>query len=230
MCPASNDDNVLTTRERSGIETRLKNYNIPIQILQMVAQENNCHIDVSDQPRSLITKGSLERVLSLLDNKSLVKLQQIFLDCHDSLSHFRLAVYLSSKYSSLRYKFVINGNVGSILSGPTFFDVCIYSRETGSLVAVGGQNNDLRYNPASTASIQRFLGAIVALNKAAPTLRGAYYASSYGYNCDFRRLHRFWNENRKQNNGQDNEGTTELKFFEYKDNVYFEIESISHKN
>lgn len=229
LSTAGDNDQLLTTKQRNTIESQLKNYDIPVQVLQMVARESNCDIDIPGEAGKSVKKINLARILPQMDNKSLVKLQQIFLECQDSFSHFRFAVYLSTMYSSFRYKFVINENTSSVSSGESFFDVCIYNRDTDLLVAVGGQNNDPESRPANNTSIQHFLKTFIKLKATTPTLRGAYYASSYGYDCDISSIHKFWDQNRVQIIEQDQDKPTELKFFEYKDKVYFEYGLPSRK-
>jgi hypothetical protein len=219
---ADSGNTLLTTTQRREIESQLKNYDIPMQILQMVASENNCNIDILTKNGKAIRRSNLELFLPKMDDKSIITLQQIFLDCQDVFSHFRFAVFLSSKFSSLQYKFIVNENVMGVSGDKHFLEVCIYGRESGLLVAVGGQNNNPDSRPASNESIQAFLTAVKALYLEHPSLRGAYYASSYGYSANIRSMNNLWDKT--QAIGQDSSRAMEIKFFEYKDKVYFEYE------
>ena len=216
----------LSAKQRKEIESKLKNYDIPVQILEMVVKESNCNIDLPARNGKTLKRNYLDQLLPKIDDRSVTMLQQIFLECHDSFSHFRFAVYLSSMYHAVGYKFVINQNVDGSPYDKHFMDVCTYSRESGSLVAVGRQNDDERSRPAGNDSIRAFLTAVDAICAVHPTLRGAYYASSYGYDAEQQSLREFWSAKKKQNKIQARELPLDLRFFEYKDKVYFETKSI----
>jgi hypothetical protein len=227
---AENNDQLLTTSQRALIEAQLKKYDIPLHILQKVAQENNCPVEIQDNNGKSTKRPNLDRILPMMDSKSLLVLQQIFLDCQDSYSHFRFAVYLSSMYNAIRYKYVFNDKSRRQADGESSFDLSIYNRETGLLVAVAAQNNDPKFSTANNDSIQQFLGAVAKLSVDVPSLRTAYYSSSYGYTGDPHSLHEIWEEIRKQQVGEASDRPIEIKFFEYKDKVYFEIKSPAKKN
>ncbi|WP_148680743.1 hypothetical protein [Candidatus Nitrososphaera gargensis] len=97
------------------------------------------------------------------------------------------------------------------------FDVGIYGRSSEKLVAVGMQNNDKAQQPADTNSLHKFLAAIKDLRAVHPDMQGAYYSSSYGYQDDSA-----WHLARRHGEGADK---TEIRFFDYKDKIYFEIKS-----
>lgn len=84
----------MTQKQRLEIETRLANYNIPVQILQMVADRCECTFDTRVSGRDLPKKPKLSTLLARLNDKAIMLLEQIFLDCHDSFSNFRFAVFL----------------------------------------------------------------------------------------------------------------------------------------
>lgn len=206
----------MTVKQRQEIESRLANYNIPLQIFQMVAERCECTVNYTrnDLPRG--TK--IAALLAGLNNKSIILLKQMFLDCEDSFSNFRFAVFLSSRYSPMSHKFVMDGSVSGGKSKLNHtVDICIYSRQTEDLVAVGMQNKDTDQR-ASTKSLQKFLSIVGDLRTAYPTMRGAYYASSYGYDVDWAKA-----GGRKKNSGN----AIEIKLFEYKDKIYFESKSAS---
>lgn len=213
-------EQVLTAKKRQEIESRLSHYSIPIQILQLVAKSCGCHA-ISAETR---IKGSGRNANSLpllaaLDDKSIMLLEQIFLDCHDSYSNFRLAVFMSSKWPSMQHKFVMPGTVKGA-SGQTYaFDVCIYDRDTEELVALGMQNNDAGQKASGNESLRLFLDAVADLRAAHPSLRRAYYASSYGYEdkAPLRVI--------KQALANRGCADVDIKLLEYQKTVYFENKS-----
>ena len=212
----SSTEQKLTAKQRLKIETRLANYNIPVQILQMVAERCECTLDASVSGRNLPKKPKLSILLGKLNDRAVMLLEQIFLDCHDSFSNFRFAVFLSSMYSPMMHKFVMGDKVagGSGLAYP--FDVGIYSRSTEKLVAIGMQNNN-KAQAADSKSLRKFLAAVKDLRAAHPCMQGAYYASSYGYQDDSA-----WALARIR--GGDSE-KAEFRFFDYRDKIYSEIKS-----
>ena len=155
------------------------------------------------------------RILAALNDKSITLLQQIFLDCHDSFSNFRLAVFLSSRWRTSTYKFVLGGRINGKSGSEYIFDVCIYSRSTGELAALGMQNNSADQGPASNEVLRQFLSAVDDLRAAHPALRGASYASSYGYKDInpgrlVKQMHKYANQD------------LDITLLEYKNTVYFE--------
>ncbi len=94
---------MLTGKQRQDIETRLANYNIPLQILQMVAEQCECTIEIRTTREELALRPMLSLLLARLNDRAIVLLQQIFLDCHESLSSFTFTVFLSSKYSPMMH-------------------------------------------------------------------------------------------------------------------------------
>jgi hypothetical protein len=201
----------LTPGKRLAIETRLGSYNIPIQILQMVADRCECTFDTRVSGRDLPKKPKLSTLLARLNDRAIVLLEQIFLDCHDSFSAFRFAVFLSSMYSPMMHKFVMDDKV-SVKPGIEYlFDVGIYSRNTEKLVAVGVQNNEPQ-QAASSKSVRKFLAAVKDLR--AVGIQGAYYSSSYGYAEGDP-----WPLARRTNRGEN----AEIRFYDYRDKIYYEI-------
>lgn len=190
----------------------------------MVAERTECVIDASMGGKNLgRSRSVLPALLARLNDKSIILLQQIFLECHDSFSSFRFAVFLSSKFSPMMHKFVMDDKVAVAKSKREYvFDVCIYGRQSGDLIAVGMQNNIADQQTSDNKSSRRFLDAVEDMQDEYPSLRGAYYASSYGYdgNSD-----PSGQAKRKGTRGKKdaNERTMEIMFFKYKDKVYFEV-------
>jgi hypothetical protein len=212
---------VLTVEHRQDVEARLANYNIPLQILQMVAEQCECTIDTRSTRKELALKPKLSLLLARLNDRAIVMLQQIFLDCHESLSSFRFTVFLSSRYSPMMHKFVIDGIISGKSNSQYTFDVCIYSRRTGELIAVGMRNKNTKQQGSDSKSLSRFYGIIDDVSSAHPQLQGAYYSSSYGYQpLSVARK----NAIQKENAGR----KVEIKFFEYKDKIYIENKSLSN--
>ena len=217
----SSNEHVLTVKHRQDVEARLANYNIPLQILQMVAEQCDCTIDTRSTRKELALKPKLSLLLARLNDRAIIMLQQIFLDCHESLSSFRFTVFLSSRYSPMMHKFVIDGKISGKSNSQYTFDVCIYSRRTGDLIAVGMRNKNTKQQGSDSKSLSRFYGIIDDVSKAHPQLQGAYYSSSYGYQpLSVARK----NAIQKENAGR----KVEIKFFEYKDKIYIENKSLSN--
>ena len=217
----SSNEHVLTVKHRQDVEARLANYNIPLQILQMVAEQCECTIDTRSTRKELALKPKLSLLLARLNDRAIILLQQIFLDCHESLSSFRFTVFLSSRYSPMMHKFVIDGKISGKSNSQYTFDVCIYSRRTGDLIAVGMRNKNTTQQGSDSKSLSRFYGIIDDVTRAHPQLQGAYYSSSYGYEpLSVARK----NAIQKQNAGR----KVEIKFFEYKDKIYIENKSLSN--
>ena len=214
-------DHMLTVKQRQDIEAHLTNYNIPLQILQMVANQCECTIETRSTREELALKPKLSLLLARLNDRAIILLQQIFLDCHESLSSFRFTVFLSSRYSPRMHKFVIDGKISGKSSSKYTFDVCIYSRRTGDLIAVGMQNKNTKQQASDSKSLSIFLAIIDDVSSAHPQLQGAYYSSSYGYQpLSLARK----NALRKENAGR----KVEIKFFEYRDKMYIENQSLSN--
>jgi hypothetical protein len=213
---------MLTVKQRQDIEAHLTNYNIPLQILQMVAKQCECTIETRSTREELALKPKLSLLLARLNDRAIILLQQIFLDCHESLSSFRFTVFLSSRYSPRMHKFVIDGKISGKSSSEYTFDVCIYSRSTGDLIAVGMQNKNTKQQASDSKSLSIFLAIIDDISSAHPQLQGAYYSSSYGY--QLLSLARK-NALRKENAGR----KVEIKFFEYRDKMYIENQSLSNQ-
>jgi hypothetical protein len=205
----------MTAKQRLDLEMRLANYNIPIQILQMVAERCECTLDARVSGRDLPKKPKLSILLGRLNDRAVLLLEQIFLECHDSFSNFRFAVFLSSMYSPLMHKFVMGEKIAGESGVKYSFDVGIYSRSTEKLVAIGMQNNDEAQQAAGSKSLRKFLAAVKDLNAVHSNMQGAYYSSSYGYQDG-----NPWRLTRKRSDDK-----AEIRFFDYKDKIYFEIKS-----
>jgi hypothetical protein len=213
-------EHMLTVKQRQDVEARLANYNIPLQILQMVAEQCECTIETRSTRKELSLKPKLSLLLARLNDRAIILLQQIFLDCHESLSSFRFTVFLSSRYSPMMHKFVIDGKISGKSNSEYTFDVCIYSRRTGDLIAVGMRNKNTKQQGSDSKSLSIFLAIIDDVSSVHPQLQGAYYSSSYGYqplslarkNAIRRRI----------------PAKVEIKFFEYKDKMYIENKSLSN--
>ena len=205
----------MTQAQRQKIEARLSSYNIPVQILQIVADRCDCSLDSGINGRELPKKPKLSTVLAMLNDKAILLLEQIFLDCHDSFSGLRFAVFLSSMYSPMMHKFVMDDKVTVKPGLEYFFDIGIYSRNTEKLVAVGMQNNEGQ-QAASGKSLRKFVATVKDLRQLG--ISGAYYSSSYGYADGDP-----WRTTGKISSA--GESSTEVRFFEYRDKIYSEIKS-----
>ena len=211
---------MLSVKQREDVEARLANYNIPFQIIQMVAEQCECAIETHSTRQELALKPKLSLLLARLNDRAIILLQQIFLDCHDSLSIFRFTVFLSSRYSPKMHKFVIDGKISGKSNSEYTFDVCIYSRRTGDLIAVGMQNKNTKQQGSDSSSLSKFLAIIDDVSSAHPQLHGAYYSSSYGYQLlSMARKNAIKKKNACKN--------MEIKFFEYRDKMYMENKSLS---
>ena len=211
----------LSVKQREDVEAHLANYNIPYQILQMVAEQCECAIETSSSEKEVARKPKLSLLFAKLNDRAIILLQQIFLDCHESLSTFRFTVFLSSRYSPMMHKFVIDEKIRGKSNFEYTFDVCIYSRRTGDLIAVGMQDKNTKQQASDSKSLSRFLGIIDDVSSAYPHLRGAYYSSSYGYQPLSLTGK---NAIRRKEAGE----KVEIKFFEYKDKMYIENKSLSN--
>jgi hypothetical protein len=211
----------LSVKQREDVEAHLANYNIPYQILQMVAEQCECAIETSSSEKEVARKPKLSLLFAKLNDRAIILLQQIFLDCHESLSTFRFTVFLSSRYSPMMHKFVIDEKIRGKSNFEYTFDVCIYSRRTGDLIAVGMQDKNTKQQASDSKSLSRFLGIIDDVSSAYPHLHGAYYSSSYGYQPLSLTGK---NAIRRKEAGE----KVEIKFFEYKDKMYIENKSLSN--
>lgn len=179
-----------------------------------MADRCDCSFDTSLGRKDLPKKPKLAALLARLNDKAIRQLEQIFLDCDDSFSGFRFAVFLSSMYAPMMHKFVMNDEI-TVKSGMKYLlDVGIYSRNKENLVAVGVQNNSQQ--AANSDSLHKFLAVVKEL-RSEKGIRGAYYSSSYGYVKDNRSS---WHLAGKMDN---NSEKVEIKFFNYKDKLYCEI-------
>ena len=212
---------MLTVKQRQDVEARLASYNIPLQILQMVAEQCECTIETRSTRKELALKPKLSLLLARLNDRAIILLQQIFLDCHESLSSFRFMVFLSSRYSAMMHKFVIDGKISGKSNSEYTFDVCIYSRRTGDLIAVGMRNKNTKQQRSDSKSLSRFYEIIDDVSNAHPQLQGAYYSSSYGYQpLSLARKNAIIKKNTSKK--------VEIKFFEYKEKMYIENKSLSN--
>jgi hypothetical protein len=215
-------EHILSVKQREDVEAHLANYNIPFQILQMVAEQCECAIEPRSTEKELARKPKLPLMFARLNDRAIILLQQIFLDCHESLSTFRFTVFLSSRrYSPMMHKFVIDEKISGKSNSEYTFDVCIHSRRTGDLIAVGMQNKDTKQQGSDSKSLSRFLGIIDDVSSAYPQLQGAYYSSSCGYQPLSLAGK---NAIRREDAGE----KVEIKFFEYKDKMYIENKSLSN--
>ena len=202
----------LNDQQRQRIEVSLANYNIPFQILEKVAEKCGCKLDA----RSFVTRGSGEKAnrFSSLNNETILLLQRIFLDCEDCFSNYRLAVYMSWNYYPKYYKFHINQKlVGA--SGTNYpVDVCVYAKNTQTLVAIGIQNQE-NGKKTSNKSLKIFLRSIKDISSIERHVQSAYYASSFGYeeNSDLRDLIGKYSRIKDMI----------LKYVEFRDKVFCEI-------
>lgn len=206
-------EQLLSPKERQAIESRLSNYHIPLQILQLVAEECGCTEAISGG-RETRGKGKAPSLVSRLNDRALIQLRQIFLECDDSFSAFRLAVFLSSKFTPVSYKFVMAKSIRGKSDLEHVLDVCVYSRETEDLVAFGMQNNEGK--ASDTKALHKFLGTVNDISAAHLGVRSAYYSSSYGYGRDPSGL-------AAKNQSARQDGRTEVKFLEFHDGVYRQI-------
>jgi hypothetical protein len=203
--------NQLNDEERYMIESRLANYNIPSQILEMVAESCGCKMEFG----SIRRRTNLAARLSKLNSQSIILLQQIFLDCEDCFSIFRLATYLSFMYNPKAYKFAMEKDVCGKSGTKYTFDVCIYERNTEDLIAVGMQNKNIE-KAADSKCLQRFLTSIKDVCAIEKHIQRMYFVSSYGYE----------NINSAQLIKSQRIDDREVKFLEYKDKIYFEYKSL----
>lgn len=118
------------------------------------------------------------------------------------------------------HKYVMDDRIiGSNSKLSYLIDVSIYKRLTEELVAVGMQNKNETHHASDDKSLREFLTIVEDLRIAHPQLQGAYYTSSYGYKDKDPAGHFKVSGRNKESN---TERTIDIKFFEYKDNIYFE--------
>ena len=121
----------------------------------------------------------------------------------------------------MSHKFVIDRKISGKSNSQYTFDVCIYSRSTGDLLAVGMRNKNTRQQGSDSKSLSRFYRIIEDVGIAHPKLQGAYYSSSYGYqHLSLARKNTLKTENAGKK--------VEIRFFEYKDKMYIENKSLSN--
>jgi hypothetical protein len=204
-------DKQLNAEERYKIELRLASYNIPSQILEIVAESCGCKMEYG----SVRMKTKLAARLSKLNGQSIILLQQIFLDCEICFSTFRLATYFSSIYNPKSYILVMEKDLSGKSGTKYTFDVCIYQRNTEDLIAVGVQNKNIE-KAADSRSLQRFLTSVKDICAVEKHIQRIYYVSSSGYEN---------NDSAQLIKGQ-NIDDREIKFLEYKDKIYFEPKSL----
>lgn len=211
----------MTAKQRLEIETRLANYNIPIQILESIAERCNCTLYGTVSRKDLQKKPKILTLLARLNDDALMLLEQIFLECHDSFSNLRFGVLLSSTYNPMQHKFVFGERIAGESGIEYSIDISIHGRSTQNLVAVGFQNNDESQHAADDKSVNNFLATIKDLRFLHPNLRGAYYSSSYGYQIDNKLGHliRRWHQD------VDNNERIDVRFFDYRNRIYYEIKS-----
>jgi hypothetical protein len=202
----------LNDQQRQRIEVSLANYNIPFQILEKVAEKCGCKLDA----RSFVTRGSGEKAnrFSSLNNETIVLLQRIFLDCEDCFSNYRLAVYMSWNYYPKYYKFHINQKLLGASGTDYPVDVCVYAKNTQTLVAIGIQNQE-NGKKTDNKSLKIFLRSIKDICGIERHIQSAYYASSFGYeeNSDLRELIGKYSRIKDMI----------LKYVEFRDKVFCEI-------
>jgi hypothetical protein len=198
--------------QRQRIEISLANYNIPFQILEKIADKCGCKIDA----RSFLTRGSGERAnrFSCLNNETILLLRRIFLDCENSFSSYRLAVYMSWNYYPKYYRFLMSQDLEGISGTKYFVDVCIYTKNTEDLVAVGIQNPE-NGKKTDSKSLKAFLKSIKDICGQEKLIQSVYYASSFGYeeNNDLKELIGKYSKINEMM----------VRFIEFRDKVFCEI-------
>ncbi|HEV2876113.1 MAG TPA: hypothetical protein VGW09_02440 [Nitrososphaeraceae archaeon] len=202
----------LDDQQRQRIEISLANYNIPFQILEKIADKCGCKIDA----RSFLTRGSGERAnrFSCLNNETILLLRRIFLDCENSFSSYRLAVYMSWNYYPKYYRFLMSQDLEGISGTKYFVDVCIYTKNTEDLVAVGIQNPE-NGKKTDSKSLKAFLKSIRDICGQEKRIQSVYYASSCGYeqNNDLKELIGKYSKINEMM----------VRFIEFRDKVFCEI-------
>jgi hypothetical protein len=202
----------LDDQQRQRIEISLANYNIPFQILEKIADKCGCKIDA----RSFLTRGSGERAnrFSCLNNETILLLRRIFLDCENSFSSYRLAVYMSWNYYPKYYRYLMSQDLEGISGTKYFVDVCIYTKNTEDLVAVGIQNPE-NGKKTDSKSLKAFLKSIKDICGQEKLIQSVYYASSFGYeeNNDLKELIGKYSKINEMM----------VRFIEFRDKVFCEI-------
>lgn len=152
-----------------------------------------------------------------MNDKAIILLDQIFLECQDRFSQYRFAAFLSVKYSPKSYKFLMSKElVGS--SGDSYmFDIAVYRREPPSLIALGSQNNSEKQLASDDKSIRTFVSAVKDICGIEKSLVTVYYSSSYGYDRSNSLQMKQWS---KLNLG---ERDVDIKFLNYGNSVYYEV-------
>lgn len=181
-----------------------------------MAAECNCEDAVSSE-REVRGKNRKPSRISRMNDQSLIQLRQIFLDCDDSSSRYRFAVLLlSTKFPPFSFKFVMSNQLHGKSGKEYIFDVSIFSRVTEDLVAVGMQNNDASKSATDAKSLDNFFSIVNDLLEDYPTVRSAYYSSSYGFHCNPNTL-----ATKRQH--KESRHNIEINFLEFQDGVYREI-------
>jgi hypothetical protein len=202
----------LDDQQRQRIEISLANYNIPFHRLDTLADKCGCKIDA----RSFLTRGSGERAnrFSCLNNETILLLRRIFLDCENSFSSYRLAVYMSWNYYPKYYRFLMSQDLEGISGTKYFVDVCIYTKNTEDLVAVGIQNPE-NGKKTDSKSLKAFLKSIKDICGQEKLIQSVYYASSFGYeeNNDLKELIGKYSKINEMM----------VRFIEFRDKVFCEI-------
>ena len=202
----------LDDQQRQRIEISLANYNIPFQILEKIADKCGCKIDA----RSFLTRGSGEKAnrFSCLNNETILLLRRIFLDCENSFSSYRLAVYMSWNYYPKYYRFLMSQGLEGVSGTKHFVDVCIYTKNTEDLVAVGIQNPE-NGKKTDSKSLKAFLKSIKDICGLEKRIQSVYYASSFGYeeNNDLKELIGKYSKINEMM----------VRFIEFRDKVFCEI-------
>jgi hypothetical protein len=202
----------LDDQQRQRIEISLANYNIPFQILEKIADKCGCKIDA----RSFLTRGSGERAnrFSCLNDETILLLRRIFLDCENSFSSYRLAVYMSWNYYPKYYRFLMSQDLEGISGTKHFVDVCIYTKNTEDLVAVGIQNSE-NGKKTDSKSLKALLKSIKDICGQEKQIQSVYYASSFGYeeNNDLKELIGKYSKINEMM----------VRFIEFRDKVFCEI-------
>ncbi|HJR48858.1 MAG TPA: hypothetical protein VJ799_11940 [Nitrososphaeraceae archaeon] len=202
----------LDDQQRQRIEISLANYNIPFQILEKVADKCGCKIDA----RSFVTRGSGEKTnrFSCLNNETILLLRRIFLDCENSFSSYRLAVYMSWNYYPKYYKFLMSKNLEGVSGTKYFVDVCVYTKNTQDLVAVGIENQE-NGKKTDSKSLKTFLKSVKDICGLEKRIQSIYYASSSGYEES--------NDLKELIGKYPRINDTMLRFIEFRDKVFCEI-------
>jgi hypothetical protein len=121
---------------------------------------------------------------------------------------------MSWNYYPKYYKFLMSQNLEGVSGTKYLVDVCVYTKNTQDLVAVGIQNQE-NGKKADSKSLKTFLKSIKDICGIEKRIQNIYYASSFGYeeNNDLKELIAKYS---KIND-------TMLRFIEFRDKVFCEI-------